>query len=308
VTLRQQIEAIAHGRSLADAVAQKAGARTAALATAPHPVLPHLVPTARFRKMSERFGLTLQELLTCGFHVHVGVHSRDEGVAVLNRIRVWLPVVLALSSNSPFWNGVDSGYNSYRYQVWNRWPTAGPTDLFASPAEYDRQVETLLESGVPLDMGMIYFDARLSAKYPTIEVRLSDVCMDSGHAAAIAAMIRALVETASRQWRSGVHPQPLTSTQLRAWSWLASRSGVDGLLVDPVTGRPIAAGDVVAELLGYIRPVLEEWQEEALVENAVTDILRRGPGARRQREAYERSGDLATVVREAVELTHHSGV
>ncbi|MGF9664261.1 glutamate--cysteine ligase [Arthrobacter crystallopoietes] len=306
VSLDEQLIAISHGRSLADAAAVRAGVRAVAVATSPHPVLPHLVEQPRYRKMSERFGLTLQETLTCGFHIHVGIDSRQEGVAVLDRIRIWLPVILALSSNSPFWNGMDSGYNSYRYQVWNRWPTAGPTDLFGSTEEYDRQVQTLLECGVPLDPGMIYFDARLSARYPTIEVRLADVCMDHRHAAALAAVVRALVEAASRQWRSGMEPPAVTAMLLQAWSWQASRAGVEGKLVSPLTGRPHAAGDVVAEMLESIHPVLKEWQEDSLVESLVTDILRHGPGARRQRQMHAETGALAPVVREALELTHRA--
>ncbi|EMY35123.1 carboxylate-amine ligase [Arthrobacter crystallopoietes BAB-32] len=307
LTLEDQIHAIAHGRSLADSAAGQAGARAVALATSPHAVLPHLVQNPRYRKMSEQFGLTLQELLTCGFHVHTGVASREEGVAVIDRIRIWLPAILALSSNSPFWNGADSGYNSYRYQVWNRWPTAGPTEVFGSPNEYDRQVEALLATSVPLDKGMIYFDARLSATYPTVEVRLADVCMDHRHAAGLAAVIRALVESAARQWRSGVAAPAVTAAELRAWAWQASRSGVDGKLVDPTSGRPCAAGDVVAELLEFIQPVLRDWEEETLVESIVTGILRDGPGARRQREAYSESGDLASVMLQALELTHQDG-
>jgi glutamate---cysteine ligase / carboxylate-amine ligase len=306
LTLTDQISAIEQGRALADAAAEKAGARAVALATSPHPVLPHLVEQPRYRKMRDQFGLTLRETLTCGFHIHVAVASRQEGVAVLDRIRIWLPVVMALSSNSPFWNGMDSGYNSYRYQVWNRWPTAGPSDVFGSAEEYDRQVQALLECGVPMDQGMIYFDARLSAKYPTVEVRLSDVCLDHRHAGALAAVVRALVESASRQWRFGLAPAAVTAMQLRAWSWQASRAGVDGQLISPLTGQPCAAGDVIAELLGYVQPVLAEWEEESLVESIITGILRDGPGARRQREAYAESGELARVVQEALELTHRT--
>jgi len=304
-SLAEQIATIRHGRSLAQSAARDAGALAVALATSPFPVRPHLVSTPRFRKMHERFALMLQEQLTCGFHVHVAVESPDEGIAVLNRIRIWLPVILALTSNSPFWNGIDTGYNSYRYQVWCRWPASGPSEIFDGPDAYDRQVQALLETGVLLDEGMVYFDARLSTRFPTIEVRIADVCLDPTHAAVLAAAIRALVETASREWRSGIEPPVVSVLQLRTWSWQASRSGVCGMLVNPLTGRPSPAGDVVAGLLSHIDQVLVEWQESALVERVITSILRNGSGAERQRESYMKTKELASVVLEAAEWTHN---
>ena len=307
-SLAGQVDTIRHGRSLARSAARDAGALAVALATSPFPVRPHLVSTPRFRKMNERFGLTLQEQLTCGFHVHVAVGSPDEGIAILDRIRIWLPVILALASNSPFWNGIDTGYNSYRYQVWCRWPASGPTDIFRSRDEYDRQVQALLETGVLLDDGMVYFDARLSTRFPTIEVRIADVCLDPTHAAVLAAIIRALVETASREWRSGIEPPLVPVLQLRTWSWQASRSGVGGMLVNPLTGRPSSAGDVVAELLDHIGPVLVEWQEAALVESVITSILRNGSGADRQRQSYMKTKELTLVVLEAAEWTHNEQI
>jgi len=119
-------------RSLAAEVAGRAGARIAALGTSPAPVLPQLVREGRYLEMARAFGLTAHEQLTCGCHVHVEISSADEGVAVLDRIRPWLPVLLALSANSPFWQGRDSEYASFRYQAWGRWPSAGPTEAFGT--------------------------------------------------------------------------------------------------------------------------------------------------------------------------------
>ena len=113
------------GRSLADQAARKFGARVAALATSPFGLASHTTPDPRYARMLERFGLTAQEQLTCGFHVHTSVESEDEGVAVLDRIRDKLAVLTALSSNSPFWMGLSTGFESYRTQAWNHWPTSG---------------------------------------------------------------------------------------------------------------------------------------------------------------------------------------
>lgn len=300
LTLPEQSAAIRQGRALADEAARAVGGRAVPLATSVSAVLPHLVPEARYRRIQQHVGLLAAEQLTCGFHVHVSVDSDEEGIAVLDRIRVWLPVLLALSANSPFWYGVDSGFASYRYQAWTRWPTAGAGEIFGSVENYDRHVRALLGSGVPLDGGMIYFDARLSARYPTVEVRVADVCLDPDHAAVVAALVRALVETAARQWRAGVAPMPVGVTELRAWSWRASRFGVEEHLVSPATHGPAPAADVLAELLEVLRPVLAEADEEEQVQAVVAAVLRDGTGARRQREAYALRRDLRDVVDAAI--------
>lgn len=305
-TLAGQLAAIRTGRALAAQVAAGVGARVAALPTAPGPVTPHLASAPRAQWVQEHFGLTAREQLTCGFHVHVAVGSREEGVAVLDRIRVWLPVLLGLSANSPFWQGTDTGFASYRYQAWGRWPTAGPIDVFGSADAYDRHRRDLLASGVPLDDGMLYFDARLCEHHPTVEVRVADVCLDAGHAAVIAALTRALVETAARAWRAGAAAPPPRASVLRAWMWRASHTGVGGELVSPETGALVPAADVVAQFLGAVGPVLSEYGEERTVSAVVDDILRHGSGARAQREAFRRHGDVADVVAMAVEATHRA--
>src|SRR4051812_3504622 len=170
-TLAEVETELRHWRSRADAATRAVGARVAALATSPVGVVPEQTEGERYGQILDTFGLTAQEVLTCGCHVHVSVADDEEGVAVLNRIRVWLPVLTALTANSPFWQGQDTGYASFRSQVWSRWPSAGPTETYRDAADYHRVVEDVLATGTILDTGMLYFDARLSAKWPTVEVR-----------------------------------------------------------------------------------------------------------------------------------------
>ena len=165
-TLDELHRDIRRGRAAA-AAAERAGVRVAALATSPVPVEPKVVGTSRYRRMDDVFGLTAHEQLTCGCHVHVGISSDEEGVAVLDRIGPWLSVLLALSANSPFWQGQDSSYASFRYQVWGRWPGSGPTEPFRTAHSYHETVRQMVQTGTLLDEGMVYFDARLSGHYQT---------------------------------------------------------------------------------------------------------------------------------------------
>ncbi len=137
--------------------ARETGCAVAALATSPLPVSPAVGMNRRYRWMAENYGIATREQLVMGCHVHVSVESDEEGVAVVDRVRPWLSVLAALSANSPFWMGRDSGYSSYRSRVWQRWPSAGPTELFHSPERYHRRVADMVATGTILDEGMIYF-------------------------------------------------------------------------------------------------------------------------------------------------------
>ncbi len=289
-------------RRAAAAAAEAAGAQVAALATPPLPVRPSITPSSRYLRMADQFGLIGQQQLTCGCHVHVEVDSDEEGIAILDRIRGWLPLLLALSANSPFWQGEDSGYASFRSQVWCRWPSAGPTELFGSAATYHATVQAMVKSGTILDEGMVYFDARLSAHNPTLEVRVADVCLLPDDAVLLAALVRALADTAARAWRAGEPPAPLRVELLRLAAWRAGRSGLDGDLLD-LTSMPAPAEKVIRMLIRHVSPALQENDELDVVDDLLTALLRRGNGANAQREVYRRNGHLADVVNYAAQRT-----
>jgi len=290
-------------RDRAISAARETGTSVAALATSPLPVSPRTADSPRYQKMTERFGLTAAEQLTCGCHVHVAVDSAEEGVAVIDRIRVWLPALLAISANSPFWNGQDSGYASYRSRAWARWPSSGPVDRFGSAAAYERLVEDMTASKVLIDEGMVYFDARLSQAYPTVEIRSADVCLEVADAVLVAALCRGLVDTAARQWAAGESAPDVPTALLRLASWQAALEGVDGQLLDPRTYRPVAAREVLHQLMGHVRPALADNGDEALVTAGLERLRSHGSGATRQRRTLERTGQLVDVVAQAVRLT-----
>jgi carboxylate-amine ligase len=289
-------------RSWAADAAQRAGVQVAALATSPVSVEPTIMDKERYQEIADVFGLTAQEQLTCGCHVHVEISSEEEGVATLDRIRPWLPVLLALSANSPFWQGRDSAYASFRYQVWGRWPTSGPTPAFGSAANYRSTVEQMMLTDTALDTGMVYFDARLSEHYPTLEVRVADVCLHAADAVLVAALVRALVETEARNWRAG-QPGPNQRVELlRLAAWRASRSGLD-VLLDPATFRPQSAANVANSLLEHVYDALSDAGDADAVAELLAAVLERGNGAAFQRGAYDKTRDMRSVVTGAAALT-----
>jgi glutamate---cysteine ligase / carboxylate-amine ligase len=294
---------IRRGRAAAATAAERAGVRVAALATSPVPVEPEVVGTSRYRRMADVFGLTAQEQLTCGCHVHVGISCDEEGVAVLDRIGPWLSVLLALSANSPFWQGQDSSYASFRYQAWGRWPVSGPTGPFGTARSYHETVRQMVQTGALLDDGMVYFDARLSGHYQTIEIRVADVCLRPDDTVLIAALARALVETEARAARAGKAASPLRTELLRLAAWRASRSSLDDVLLNPLTGLPQQAAAVAGLLLDHCRDALADAEEVDIVTELLAALLARGNGAAFQRAVYRRSGSLPEVIRRAVTVT-----
>ncbi len=297
-------QAILDGRAGAEAAAQQHDAHIAAVGTSPVPIDGTTMSKVRYLRARTEFGLTAREQLTNGCHVHVSVADDTEGVAVIDRIGPWLAPLLALSANSPFWQGDDSGFASFRSQVWARWPTAGPSRHFGTPEAYHAAVEALVATGTVLDHAMVYFDARLSAKYPTVEIRVADVCLDPRTAALLAALSRALVETAAREAADG-RPAPDAPTELlRTAHWRAGRSGITGDLLHPRTFRPAPAHDVVGVLVEHVRDALVDAGDLDTVTDTLGALWSRGNGAARQRAWYaESQGDLHRVALAAAEAT-----
>ncbi|GIG29981.1 carboxylate-amine ligase [Cellulomonas marina] len=291
------LEQLRAGRLRAETAAQRAGAHVVALGTAPQEVHATVVPEPRSLEIEARFGQTAADQLTCGCHVHVRVADDEEGVRVLDHLRPWNAVLLALSANSPWFGGRDTGYASFRSQVWGRWPTAGPTGAFGDAAGYREVTEALLATRTILDPGMLYFDARLSARYPTVEVRVADVCLDARDAALLGALVRGLADTAVADDGRAAAP-PVRTEVLRAAAWQSAHAGLTGDLVCPVRGVPRPAAEVLERLLDHVRPALRATGDLAVVEDGLADLLARGTGSAEQhRWRAEGAGDDEVVRR-----------
>jgi carboxylate-amine ligase len=291
-------------RALARAAARR-GCLLAATSTHPWATAADASLTAkpRYEAIGEHYAQLAREQLICGCHVHVCVEDRELAVQALNHVRPWLAPLLALAANSPFWRGADTGYASYRTEIWAAWPTAGPPLPYASWQEYEEVTEALIGSGVVPDHGMIYWDARPSRRYDTVELRVTDVCLSVDEAVLVAGLARGLVLTGVRAALAGDPVPDVRQELVRAAHWRAARSGLTGELVHPLTGRAAPAFDVVAALLAQVRDALEITGDHEEVRELTAAVLGRGNGAVRQREAYARRGELVDVVKAVVAET-----
>ncbi|MGW6731461.1 carboxylate-amine ligase [Streptomyces sp. NPDC055013] len=287
-------EAGGHLLRLRQAVAEAAeehGCRLAACGTSPlrraRPVA--VTDEARYRAMVTQAPQLVAEQLVNGMHVHVAVPGREEGVQVLNRIRAWLPTLTAMSSNSPLWDGQDTGFASWRTVIFSRWPVSGLPPCFEDAADYNRRVERLQDAGLIVDSGQVYWQARLSPRFPTIEVRCSDVQLTADEAVMLAGIIRALVETALREAAAGAPALTLEPELLRAAMWHAARHGLSDTLVG-LGGTLQPASAVLHQLLSHISPALDASGDTRQVTALVRRLLRDGTGADRQRTALADGG------------------
>ncbi len=302
VDLEEVGTALAAGRRAMGEAARAAGAAAVATAT---PVLAdrrtRITPQPRYQHIVGEFGELARSALACAMHVHVDVADEEEAVRALGGIAPWLPVLLAASANSPYAHGVDTGYASWRYQTWSRWPSHGTGGGFADLADYRAVTDRLLAWGVALDDGMLYLDARPSSTYPTLELRVADVCGDVDDAVLVTALARALVTTEATY---GVGRDPRWRADLlRGAAWRASRHGLAGQLVDPRSMELVPARAALTALVEHTREALEDAGDTDRVDDGVERLLSRGNGATQQRRTFERTGDLAAVVADAVQRT-----
>lgn len=271
--------------------AEENGCRIAATGAAPlrGPAPVPVTPTPRYLRMEAAAGQLVDEQLICGMHVHVGVPDPETGVAVLNRIRPWLPTLLAMSVNSPLWDGRDTGFASWRTIVFGRWPVSGPPPHFNGYADYEQRLDALVASGVIADRAQVYWQARLSDRYPTVEVRCLDVQLRADDAVMLAGVVRALVATAIAEEKAGTSLTPCPPEILHAANWHAARHGLNSTLVGR-DGLPRSSGDALCALLQHITPALEEAGDLREVSALVHRLLREGTPADRQRRVLADGG------------------
>ncbi|WP_433791983.1 carboxylate-amine ligase [Actinoplanes sp. CA-252034] len=279
------------------AAAQRAGARLVAVGTGPaagHNA--RIVDNERYHRMRERFGDLSPGPGMCGTHVHVSIPDPETGVQVLNHLRPWLPVLQAATANSPLFAGRETGYASWRSMMWERWPTVGPTPYLRSHEHYLTLISDLEASGAMLDEGMLYWYARLSASYPTVEIRMGDVMPTADDAVLLAALTRALVGTLLREVRAGIEAPDVEHPLLMAAHWRAAHDGLEGLNIDMATREPRPAWRLMRQLFDYVRPELERHGDLATATVLLGRLREHGTGAARQRALLAGGASVGDVV------------
>ncbi|WP_191295479.1 carboxylate-amine ligase [Lentzea cavernae] len=249
----------------------------------------------RYRRIAREFGALAEQQLICGCHVHVEVPDRETAVQVCNHVRPWLPVLAAVTANSPFSGGEDTGFASWRSTVWSRWPVSGPPPVFSSWEHYEELCDTMIAAGTALDRAMVYWDVRPATELPTVEVRVSDVAATVDEAVLLAAVVRALVAQAVVDVGRGVEAEPVPQEVLRQACWSASNEGMRGTVLDVLSGEPRPVRDQLEDLVRRLTPVFEANGDLPAVQRGLRLLDGEGGGAERQRRAFG-NGDVESLL------------
>ena len=307
-TLGEVRAALSRLRSVLATTLAGAGCRLAATGTHPFSSWredPEINP--EYERLEREYQQLAREQVICGGHVHIGIDDPELAIAVVNHVGPWLSPIVALAANSPFWSGCDTGYASYRTELWRRWPTAGTPVPFADRAEYEAVVEALFRTGSIDDHARIYWDVRPSAKFPTVEFRVADVGMTVDDTVMMAGLVRGLAVAAARErgpvgGAAGVAAR-VRPELVRAATWRAARYGISADLIDVMAGTVVPARELIGRLLERLRPVLVDLGDWDEVSELVGRTLADGTAADRQRRVWAGTGDLRAVVDFIVEAT-----
>ena len=293
--------------SVAEAAAAS-GSRIVAMGT--HPFSEWLgqgiTPKERYLGLAEDYQQLAREQLICGCHVHVCLPDRDLAVRTMDRMRPWLSTLLALTGTSAYWQGVDTGYASYRTAMFDRWPTTGTPLPLGSEKAYDELVASLVACGAVADASKLYWDVRPSSRYDTLEVRVADVCTTVDEAVLTAALSRALVRTCCREAELDDATATIEDPRpelVRAARWRAARYGMGDRLVDLQGHRLVPAWEQVGALVAFVADDLEDHGEAHEVQALLDMVRTRGTGAERQRAVFAAEGSLPAVVAAAADET-----
>jgi carboxylate-amine ligase len=261
-----------------------------------------IYPDERYLQVVEDMQLVARSNLIFGLHVHVGVEDRETAIHLMNQMRYFLPHLLALSTNSPFWLGMNTGLKSYRCKVFDKFPRTNIPDTFGSWSEFENFVNLLIRTNCIDNAKKIWWDVRPHPFFQTLEVRICDIPLRAEESLALAALIQApvakLYKLHSRNQGFRVYGRALIMEN----KWRASRYGIDGRLIDFGLEEEKPVRDLIMEYLDFVDDVVDDLDSREEVES-VTRILERGTGADRQLKVFEETGDLRKVVDYMVQET-----
>ena len=243
--------------------------------------------------------------LIFGLHVHIGVEDRELQIQIMNQARYFLPHVLALSVNSPFWLGRETGWMSYRCKVFDKFPRTNIPDFFQSYGEFQELVQLLVKTRCILDGGQIWWDVRPHPVYATLEYRICDIPMRAEESLVIAALFQAITAKLWLLRARNLTFRPYRRSLIMENKWRAARWGIRGLLIDFGTQTEVPCTDLLNELLEFIDDVVDELGTREQIHRGIRSIVEEGTGAERQLAVYRATNDLRAVMDFVANETEH---
>ncbi len=254
-----------------------------------------ITPNERYDKLIDEMRDVARGNLIFGLHVHVGIDDRNEAIKIMNEVRYFLPHVFALSTNSPFWCGRDTGFKSYRSKIFDKFPRTGIPDYFASASEYDNYINLLVKTNCIDNGKKIWWDIRVHPFYPTIEYRICDVPMRIDETICLAAIMQALIAKLYKLRMQNLSFRTYRRLLLSENKWRAARYGTEANLIDFGKETEVPFKQLTYELLEFIDDVVDELGSRKEVEY-VHQILENGTGADRQLAVFRKKRSLEAVV------------
>ena len=258
----------------------------------------------RYKVIIEDMQQIARANLSFGLHVHVGIPDREVALQIMNMSRYFLPHIFAISTNSPFWIGSNTGFKSYRIKLFERFPRTGIPDSFDSLSEYEDYLKLLVKTNCIDNAKKIWWDMRLHPFFDTLEFRICDAQMRVDETIALAALCQALVAKLHKLLTQNLTFRTYRTRLINENRWRASRYGLDGKLIDFGKSTEVPTRELVEELLVFVDDVVDDLGSREEV-NYIREMMRQGTGADRQVEVYNRTKDLKSVVDYIITETHH---
>ncbi len=285
-------------------LARENGLRLASAAT--HPFgdwrVQEVTADDRYKNIVEDMQLVARANLIFGLHVHVGIEDRETAIHMMNHARYFVPHLLALSTNSPFWLGMETGLKSYRCKVFDKFPRTNMPDYFPSWGEYENYIKLLIKTNSIDNAKKIWWDIRPHPFFTTLEFRVCDIPMRVDETIALAALIQATVAKLYKLYESNQGFRLYRRSLLMENKWRAARYGIDGKLIDFGKQMEVPERDLIEEYLAFVDDVLDELGSREEVEY-IREIMKNGTGADRQLQVYRETGDMKAVVDYIIEET-----
>ena len=263
-----------------------------------------IYPDDRYQIILQDMQLLARSLLIFGMHIHVGIANREVQIQLMNEMRYFMPHILAISTNSPFWESEDTGLKSFRSKIFERFPRTALPDIFSDWSEYQHYVDLLVKTGSIDNAKKIWWDIRPHPFFPTLEIRICDLPMRVEETVAIAALCQAVAAKLYSLYEQNLSFRTYRRSLLMENKWRAVRHGLDGNLIDWGRQREMPARELIKELLDFVDPVVDELGSRSELEY-VYNILEDGSGADRQLKVYKETGSIKEVAKYIHEETNH---